>query len=80
MIAYQWILEYCWNKYIFWPVCRVLGLPARSVTNFASAHDCDGSITIDNYWDTAGNPLTEYNEDSVWYVKLNKVYVHVGPC
>ncbi|KAK2155751.1 hypothetical protein LSH36_232g01006 [Paralvinella palmiformis] len=35
-------------------ICRVLGLPARSTTNFASAHDCDGSITIDNYWDTSG--------------------------
>ncbi|KAK2155991.1 hypothetical protein LSH36_224g02007 [Paralvinella palmiformis] len=46
-------------------VCRAL-VYRCSTTNFASAHDCDGSITIDNYWDTSGTPLKEYNEDSVW--------------
>jgi len=47
-------------------VCRSLGIPARSVTNFASAHDCDGSITIDSYWDESGKPMEDLNEDSVW--------------
>jgi len=47
-------------------VCRAVGIPARSVTNFASAHDTDGSITIDCHWNVNGEPLEEYNEDSVW--------------
>ena len=28
-------------------VCRAIGLPARSITNFASAHDSDASVSID---------------------------------
>lgn len=47
-------------------LCRSLGIPARSVTNFASAHDCDGSISIDSYFDESGEPIEELNEDSVW--------------
>lgn len=47
-------------------ICRCLGIPARSVTNFASAHDTDGSITIDNHWSSGGQPIEEYNADSVW--------------
>lgn len=31
-------------------VCRALGLPCKSVTNFASAHDTDGSCTKDYVW------------------------------
>ena len=46
------------------PVCRALGIPARSVTNFASAHDTDESMTIDYFW---GRDGTEHNSsDSVW--------------
>ena len=47
-------------------VCRSLGIPARSVTNFESAHDCDGSISIDSYWEESGEPIEELNKDSVW--------------
>ena len=28
-------------------MCRAIGLPARSITNFASAHDSDASVSID---------------------------------
>ncbi|KAH9499751.1 hypothetical protein Btru_077734 [Bulinus truncatus] len=43
-------------------ICRTLGIPARSVTNFDSAHDSDGTISIDYYkinnkWDS---------DDSIW--------------
>ncbi|XP_046369672.2 annulin-like isoform X1 [Haliotis rufescens] len=47
-------------------VCRALGIPARSVTNFASAHDTDGSITIDIHFDESGDAAEDMNADSVW--------------
>ena len=45
-------------------VCRSLGIPARSVTNFESAHDCDGSISIDSHCDESGEPIEDLNLDS----------------
>lgn len=49
-------------------VCRAIGLPARSVTNFASAHDTDNSCTIDKYYcqNEDGNLVLDNNSDSVW--------------
>ena len=35
-------------------VCRALGIPCRSVTNYISAHDNDSTCTIDNYFDEDG--------------------------
>merc|ERR1719334_2255987 len=46
-------------------VARALGIPARTLTNFASAHDTDGSITIDVECDKYGEPLDD-NHDSIW--------------
>ena len=48
-------------------VCRAIGIPCRTVTNFSSAHDTDGSVTVDVHWDTDGNSeLTSLNSDSIW--------------
>ncbi|GFY46463.1 hemocyte protein-glutamine gamma-glutamyltransferase [Trichonephila inaurata madagascariensis] len=47
-------------------VCRSLGIPCRSVTNFVSAHDTDDSLTVDKYFDADGNELPEFNSDSIW--------------
>ncbi|XP_045200578.2 annulin-like [Mercenaria mercenaria] len=56
----------CWVfSGIVTTVCRALGIPARSVTNFESAHGTDGSITIDTHFDRAGDEMEKYN-DSVW--------------
>lgn len=45
-------------------VCRALGLPSRVITNFSSAHDSNGSITIDYIVDSKGKIIEEY--DSIW--------------
>ena len=51
-------------------VCRALGIPCRSVTNYVSAHDTDGSLSVDKFFDVDGETLgTSENsrrEDSVW--------------
>ncbi|XP_068710893.1 protein-glutamine gamma-glutamyltransferase K-like [Montipora foliosa] len=44
---------------------RAIGIPTRSVTNFASAHDTDASMTIDFHFDENGKPL-KHLDDSIW--------------
>ncbi|KAK5646601.1 hypothetical protein RI129_005065 [Pyrocoelia pectoralis] len=51
-------------------VCRTLGIPCRSVTNYVSAHDTNRSLTIDKYFDLFGEliesgPQGDCN-DSCW--------------
>lgn len=45
---------------------RCLGIPARSVTNYDSAHDSEGNCTDDKYFDEELNYIDEESEDSVW--------------
>lgn len=47
-------------------VCRALGIPARSVTNFSSAHDTDGNLLIERFFDENDNPIFGKTEDSIW--------------
>ncbi|KAG7166394.1 Hemocyte protein-glutamine gamma-glutamyltransferase-like 2 [Homarus americanus] len=51
-------------------ICRSLGIPCRSITNFVSAHDTNSSLTIDKFFDKEGNELEGgpdgENWDSVW--------------
>ena len=47
---------------------RVLGIPARSVTNFSSAHDTNRNRTIDEYYNEDGKKISYLSSgsDSVW--------------
>lgn len=56
----------CWVfSGILCSLYRTLGIPARSVTNFCSGHDHDGSNTIDIHFDHKGQSLSDY-DDSTW--------------
>ncbi|XP_002732203.1 protein-glutamine gamma-glutamyltransferase K-like [Saccoglossus kowalevskii] len=57
----------CWVfAGLFTTVLRALGIPARTVTNFESAHDTDGNLTLDYHYSEDGEPLEDLNDDSVW--------------
>ncbi|XP_042143346.1 annulin-like [Ixodes scapularis] len=47
-------------------VCRSLGIPARAVTNYYSAHDTHCSLTVDLFIDEKGQDVDKMNTDSIW--------------
>ncbi|XP_017755331.1 PREDICTED: annulin [Eufriesea mexicana] len=47
-------------------VCRALGLPCRVVTNYASGHDTQSSLTLDYFVNAEGKAMEELNSDSMW--------------
>ena len=59
----------CWVfSGVLLTVLRVLGIPARSVTNFSSAHDTNRNRTIDEYYSESGEKISYLSSgsDSVW--------------
>ncbi|KAJ3083795.1 hypothetical protein HK102_000906 [Quaeritorhiza haematococci] len=59
----------CWVfSGVMTSVFRSLGIPARSVTNFSSAHDSTKPYNraVDKYFDANGNLNNEKTEDSIW--------------
>ena len=45
---------------------RALGIPARSTTNFDSAHDTDETMTIDAIYNEDGDRIEHLCNDSIW--------------
>nr|XP_005999060.1 PREDICTED: protein-glutamine gamma-glutamyltransferase 4 [Latimeria chalumnae] len=57
----------CWVfSGVLTTVMRSLGIPARSVTNFVSAHDTEGNLKVDIYVDKNGEYLDDMITDSIW--------------
>ncbi|XP_075133589.1 protein-glutamine gamma-glutamyltransferase E-like [Leptodactylus fuscus] len=57
----------CWvYAGVLTTVLRCLGIPARVIINFASAHDTNANLIIDNYYDEKGRKLSSRSGDSVW--------------
>ncbi|KAI1885613.1 hypothetical protein AGOR_G00205630 [Albula goreensis] len=57
----------CWVfSGVLTTVMRCLGIPTRSVTNFSSAHDTEGNLTIDVYVNKQGEWLDDMTFDSIW--------------
>lgn len=45
---------------------RTLGIPARTISNFVSAHDTDFSLTVDKFYTDRGGEMSGVNGDSIW--------------
>ncbi|KAJ7322595.1 hypothetical protein JRQ81_018882 [Phrynocephalus forsythii] len=57
----------CWVfSGVLTTVMRCLGIPARSVTNFASAHDTEENLKVDVYLNERGQRVDSITSDSVW--------------
>lgn len=54
------------NNFLFVSVMRCLGIPCRSVSNFASAHDTEENLKVDIYLDEKGRKIDSLTNDSVW--------------
>nr|CAB3266931.1 transglutaminase [Phallusia mammillata] len=58
----------CWVfSGVLTTVLRALGIPARSITNFGSAHDTEFNETIDRFYDEDGEKYDHRSgSDSIW--------------
>ncbi|XP_032091573.1 protein-glutamine gamma-glutamyltransferase 4 isoform X1 [Thamnophis elegans] len=57
----------CWVfSGVITTVMRCLGIPCRSVSNFASAHDTEENLKVDIYLDEKGRKIDSLTNDSVW--------------
>lgn len=59
--AQCWVYAAVFNTFL-----RCLGIPARLVTNFFSAHDNDGNLKMDIILDDNGKVDRERTKDSIW--------------
>ncbi|XP_060030481.1 protein-glutamine gamma-glutamyltransferase Z [Erinaceus europaeus] len=57
----------CWVfAAVMCTVMRCLGVPTRVVSNFRSAHNVDGNLTIDTYYDQNAEMLPIKIRDKIW--------------
>ncbi|XP_069586806.1 coagulation factor XIII A chain [Ranitomeya imitator] len=57
----------CWVfAGVFTTFLRCLGIPARLVTNYFSAHDKDANVQTDVYLDEDGKTNSKLTKDSIW--------------
>nr|XP_056713039.1 protein-glutamine gamma-glutamyltransferase 4 [Euleptes europaea] len=57
----------CWVfSGVLTTVMRSLGIPARSVSNFASAHDTEENLKVDIYLNEKGEKVEDLTSDSIW--------------
>jgi len=57
----------CWVfSGVLTTVCRAIGIPCRSVTNFDSAHDTNMNRTVDKFYDADYNADASRTSDSIW--------------
>ncbi|XP_007933514.1 protein-glutamine gamma-glutamyltransferase Z [Orycteropus afer afer] len=57
----------CWVfASVMCTVMRCLGVPTRVVSNFRSAHNVDGNLTIDTYYDQNAEMLPTQRRDKIW--------------
>lgn len=53
---------------VVYTVLRCLGIPTRTITNFASAHDVDGNLSIDYLLNDRLESIdSRQRQDSSWY-------------
>uniref|UniRef100_A0A8C5NU92 Coagulation factor XIII A chain n=1 Tax=Jaculus jaculus TaxID=51337 RepID=A0A8C5NU92_JACJA len=56
-----WVFAGVFNTFL-----RCLGIPARVVTNYFSAHDNDANLQMDIFLEEDGNVSSKLTKDSVW--------------
>ncbi|CAD7671057.1 unnamed protein product [Nyctereutes procyonoides] len=57
----------CWVfAAVMCTVMRCLGVPTRVVSSFRSAHNMDGNLTIDTYFDQNAEMLPVQKRDKIW--------------
>ncbi|XP_049998301.1 coagulation factor XIII A chain isoform X3 [Alexandromys fortis] len=56
-----WVFAGVFNTFL-----RCLGIPARVVTNYFSAHDNDANLQMDVFLEEDGNVSSKLTKDSVW--------------